>query len=725
MESETDTPAPNNGPFKPRAPDNETTQEPHEEGLGSFDVFSLIVNKMIGTGIYTSPVVVYRMTGSKSITLALFGVGFVYCLMSTAIYLQYAHVLPYNGGELIYLDEITSSEKPTYTDTPPDVNPQPENIELQTLPRGQTRARSTGQAARSTPWYKKLLGDGLLAYIIYSLAFIIFFNSATNSQQFGRMILLCLHADKEDNYDDIKNDQHLMRYIAVSILSIICLAQFFNPAFGRRLNKFLAVVKIGFLVGLISVGLAALGRDFNSKSSDGASLDRGEDWSERREVRSKVSFAKALLVVLFSFEGWENATFVAGEIPPNKQQNLRRGFLAAAFTVGSLYMIVVAVSLNSLSWEEVKGADNINYAPMLSRDTATARRSWAIIISISAFGSLNAIIYTFSRVKQVIGQAEVLPWSNFLKKDDCLHRNQGSPRNAFRFKSPQGGLIAHWLASVALIAASASIQSTLESIGLAGYIQTYTHCFILMVLGFGYFNLKSRQELLNSAAGNGQQSPLTGRFVEALVLVCTPIYILLNLAILVINAVPPYKSTGDEKSVFPGYGFPVIVASLVTIGTIYYLLFFGAVCRSYEFISSDDDSEGDCRHSHVVEGIFSAANPLNLMKYAGVVSEMRKDYSYNKKRERVFRFGRRWRMIYSLEGYDSVGDDAPVKNGEGLTIAMVLYWIFGGTRLKRNKTPWAKLKDWRHWANFTTPVAITPRPAQQRENQEQRSVIAT
>ncbi|CAG7560622.1 unnamed protein product [Fusarium equiseti] len=715
MASEADIHVTSNGPFKARAPQDETNQTPHEEGLGSFDVFSLIVNKMIGTGIYTSPAVVYRMTGSKSITLALFGVGFLYCLMSTAIYLQYARVLPYNGGELIYLDEITSTEKPGYTDATPNatnVNPQPGNIELPPLPPGEARARSAGPAGRSTPWYKKLLGDGLLAYIIYSLAFIALFNSATNSQQFGRMILLCLHADKEENDDDVKEDQHLMRYIAVSVLSIICLAQFFSPGFGRRLNKFLAVVKIGFLIGLVAVGLAALSRDFDSKSSGGASLDRGEDWSERREVRSKVSFAKALLVVLFSFEGWENATFVAGEIPPNKQQNLRRGFLAGAFTVGSLYMIVVAVSLNALSWEEVVDAANINYAPMLSQDTAAARRAWAIIISISAFGSLNAIIYTFSRVKQVIGQAEVLPWSQFLKKDDCLDRKQGSQRNAFRFKSPQGGLIAHWLASVVLIAISASIQSTLESIGLAGYIQTYTHCFILMVLGFGYFKLKSRQELLNSA-GNGQQSPPTGRFVEALVLVCTPIYILLNLAILVINAVPPYQSTGGDKIVFPGYGYPVVVVALITVGTVYYFLFFGAVRRSYESISSDDESEGDCPGSRVVEGLFSPASPLNLMKHAGVVCEMKKDFSYNKERERVFRFGRRWRMQYSLERYDSPAYDASTQDDGGLTVAMVLYWAFGGTRLKKDRTPWARLKDWRtHWANLTKFVGIAPKPTQ-------------
>ena len=71
MESENPNPSFDNGPCRARDPD----EEPE-----ILDVFSLIVNKMIGTSIYTSPAVVYRMTGSKSITLALFGVGFIYCL---------------------------------------------------------------------------------------------------------------------------------------------------------------------------------------------------------------------------------------------------------------------------------------------------------------------------------------------------------------------------------------------------------------------------------------------------------------------------------------------------------------------------------------------------------------------------------------------------------------------------------------------------------------------
>lgn len=81
MAAETPSPSSDNSPFKPRAPDKELGQTHWNSGLGSFNIFSLIINKMVGTGIYTSPAIIYRMTGSKSITLALFNIGFIYCLI--------------------------------------------------------------------------------------------------------------------------------------------------------------------------------------------------------------------------------------------------------------------------------------------------------------------------------------------------------------------------------------------------------------------------------------------------------------------------------------------------------------------------------------------------------------------------------------------------------------------------------------------------------------------
>jgi hypothetical protein len=49
--------------------------------LDSYDVFALIVNKMIGTGIYTAPPSVLLATGSKQLALGLWGLGFFYTIM--------------------------------------------------------------------------------------------------------------------------------------------------------------------------------------------------------------------------------------------------------------------------------------------------------------------------------------------------------------------------------------------------------------------------------------------------------------------------------------------------------------------------------------------------------------------------------------------------------------------------------------------------------------------
>ncbi|KAM0552476.1 hypothetical protein ACHAPJ_008037 [Fusarium lateritium] len=606
---------PNLSAFKQRAPEDDESHEVWDQGLGAFDVFSLIVNKMIGTGIYTAPTTVYLITGKKSLTLGLFGIGFLYCLMSTAIYIQYAEVFPYNGGELVYLGEIAAHATPDSIDTPNGSTPEEQGLELEELPathtteprssaRAQRRSTPKGLPATLVQWYKRLTGDGLLAYIIYSIIFIVFFNSATNSMQFGRMVLMCIEADKTDNGlkngtlnllnndtlvdnilknntliddalkdyslkdDSLKDNHHLIRYIGVTTLSVICLIQFFNPGFGRKLNRILAVIKIGFLLGLIIVGLTALSRDLRDEK--GNKIDRAQDWREQHETLSNLSFAKALIVVLFSFEGWENATFVAGEIPRNKHKTLRLGFISAVCTVGTLYLLVVAV--------------------VLTNNNIAARRAWPVVVATSSFGSLNAIIYTFSRVKQVIRQAEVLPWSRYLKQDDCLNRTERPRENAFHFKSPQGGLVAHWLSSVIWIAISASIHGTSESTGLPGYIQTYVHCFVLMILGMGYYNLKSRDDALTRVeAAKDRSSPGW----KSVVWVFAAPYVLLNMAILIINAIPKYVGSDGSESVFPGYGYLVMLAGSLLFATVYYVLFFGAARHYYEphLTSHDSDDE--------------------------------------------------------------------------------------------------------------------------------------
>lgn len=52
--------------------------------LTKFDVFSLIVNKMVGTGIFTAPSLVLALTGSPSVAVGLWAVGLAYTILRYA-----------------------------------------------------------------------------------------------------------------------------------------------------------------------------------------------------------------------------------------------------------------------------------------------------------------------------------------------------------------------------------------------------------------------------------------------------------------------------------------------------------------------------------------------------------------------------------------------------------------------------------------------------------------
>ncbi|RSL42441.1 hypothetical protein CEP53_012195 [Fusarium sp. AF-6] len=625
--------------------------------LNTFDVFGLIVNKMIGTGIYFAPASVLHTTGNKKLTLGLFALGFVYTLVSMIIYLDYAKVLPYNGGELVYLDEIASHV--------PDKN----RTELEIMLNGRGEEITTPRRRK-----RLLLSDGLLVYIIYSISFVLFFNSGTNSMQFGRMALICITTGRNGDTDDVSTDvdRDGMRFIGVFVLSLICLSQYFSARFGRSLNKTLAVLKILMLLGLlVTAGIAASGE----KASGDWSTYHGKNDTEKG-YSTGISTAKAFLSVLFSFQGWENATFVTGEI--REHSVLRKGFIIAVVTVGCFYLTITAAFLHFIREDSER---DTNYAPMLTGKDARSVQAWAAMAALSSF------------VKQSIGQADILPWSGFWKQDDKLMRNDGYHSDAaheFLYKSPQGGLIIHWIMSVVLIVATIDIDSMPEAVGLPGNIQTYIQCAVLAFLGAAFFRLKSREEALwpdpEADTRRSERKPVFERVLYGVIL----IYVLVNAAVLVVTTIE-YNPTKDRSNVVRGWAFFVILVAVLFAGTLYYSLFFGAATLRYEQapVAAGSEDEGEdlpTRPPLEMDGPISQESRWNLLRWAGVQCEIRKDRTYDMKLERVYRFGRRWRIIYHLPGDQGYRPQVPQPTQPSKS--MFLYWLFGGSRLPDVWTPW-------------------------------------
>ncbi|KAF3911423.1 hypothetical protein ABW20_dc0103968 [Dactylellina cionopaga] len=79
------------------------TQPVLPKELNGKEVFSLIVNKMIGSGIVTGPAQVLLYTGRKDYALLIWALGFIYTIASAIMFVEFGYKFPVTGGELVYV----------------------------------------------------------------------------------------------------------------------------------------------------------------------------------------------------------------------------------------------------------------------------------------------------------------------------------------------------------------------------------------------------------------------------------------------------------------------------------------------------------------------------------------------------------------------------------------------------------------------------------------------
>jgi basic amino acid/polyamine antiporter, APA family len=109
--------------------------------------------------------------------------------------------------------------------------------------------------------------------------------------------------------------------------------------------------------------------------------------------------ATALIPVMWTYDGWADATAVAGEIS-NPQRNLPRALIAGAACIMLVYTIVNVGFLYALSPDEMAGTKLV--ASSVAARIPLLRAAGAAVIAaavvISAFSSLHASMLTGSRI---------------------------------------------------------------------------------------------------------------------------------------------------------------------------------------------------------------------------------------------------------------------------------------------------------------------------------------
>lgn len=207
--------------------------------------------------------------------------------------------------------------------------------------------------------------------------------------------------------------------LAVIVLTALNLA---SLSVGRVMQNVLSAVKVlglgaivlaGFLHGDGQRALAA-----PERTGDGAT-----------------SLGLALILVLYTYGGWNDAAFVAADVR-DRRRNLPRALLFGTAIVSLVYLLVNAAFLAALGLERARASDAIASDALALAFGSDAGRVIALLVMISALSAVNGMIFTGSRLHASLGaDYSALAWLG-------RWRVQGRPR---------GALLAQAAVSLALI----------------------------------------------------------------------------------------------------------------------------------------------------------------------------------------------------------------------------------------------------------------------------------
>ena len=110
----------------------------------------------------------------------------------------------------------------------------------------------------------------------------------------------------------------------------------------------------------------------------------------------------ALILVLFTFGGWNEMAFVAAEVR-NPKRNIVRALVLGTAAVTLLYLLANAAFLRSLGYEGMAASGAVAVDAVSGVFPEVGGRLISLLISISALGAVNGLIFAGGRISYAVG----------------------------------------------------------------------------------------------------------------------------------------------------------------------------------------------------------------------------------------------------------------------------------------------------------------------------------
>ncbi|KAJ9642887.1 hypothetical protein H2199_004408 [Coniosporium tulheliwenetii] len=475
--------------YVPDDPNTIITVAPEQRfRLGYLSVMGLIVNRMIGSGIFNTPSTAMQGTRSIGITLLFWLCGVIYTLAGTHLFIEYGLTtprhkidgveqgVPRSGGTLNYLQYVFT--RPAY--------------------RKHTVMFST---------------------CVFGIAYIVLGNMAGNCMNFAVRVFEAAGVSPENGP---------VRGVAIAAATLSCFVHAISRRGGIWLSNILALIKVAMLLFIIVTGIMAYAGTFDSESFASENLAPKNAFSGAAD--DSYGYAQAFLSIIFAFNGFEQPNYVLGEIGRPRKKFPWATVMAVSLVcilyvaVNIVYMIVVPEEDQVLAGGNVALQFFERTFGNLSPNDNRAQRILSAFLAISSFGNIIVMTFTAARVKQEIAKEGILPWpkffgqnrdisfGRFLKwahKTTLINRPfHGVLRLRFLDPSehsqetPVGALFLHWVFCIILIIATWG-QYPNDAYGVLISLFTYVHTLFGFMLSAGmlYLRVAPNCDWRNKASG--------------------------------------------------------------------------------------------------------------------------------------------------------------------------------------------------------------------------------
>jgi amino acid transporter len=156
---------------------------------------------------------------------------------------------------------------------------------------------------------------------------------------------------------------------------------------GKWTQNILTVLKALGLLAIVGVGLLAPGRP--PAPAEPAAFTMG-------------GLELALILVLFTFGGWNEMAYVAAEVK-RPQRNIVRALVFGTVAVTVLYLLVNAAFLHALGSAKMADSQAVAVDTLATVFPGMASRAISVLICISALGAVNGLVFTGARISYAMG----------------------------------------------------------------------------------------------------------------------------------------------------------------------------------------------------------------------------------------------------------------------------------------------------------------------------------